>query len=168
MARCGRARMATQPPQQAETMRDRLLRAGRELLLEDGLQIIRRGLTIPMVVARVPTTETTFDNHFGKNPATGRKGGGKDKFFEELLASLVTDNPRSTQAQLVQQLNDLLVQSKGDPRIAIRELCKWDFEQVRSDPATLIRYFITVFARKHHGAIRAVRNEYRQITEYGM
>src|SRR5690348_5456204 len=57
----GRSRMAAQPPHQAGTMRDRLLRAGRELLLDDGLQIVKRGLVVQSIVERVPTTKTTFE-----------------------------------------------------------------------------------------------------------
>jgi AcrR family transcriptional regulator len=148
--------VAAQSPRQDETMRNRLLRAGRELLLEDGLRIVKQGLTIPMVVKRVPTTDTTFETHFRK-----------EKYVDELLSSLVTESPRSTQAELVQRINDLMVKRKGDVRLAIRDLCKWDFEQVQSDPATLFRYFIAVFGRNHHGAIRAVRDEYKQVTDYG-
>lgn len=145
-----------------------LLNAGRDALLEIGHEVLDRGLKVEHVADRAGTTKTNFHKIFPEKE-NEEKGlpGGKELFLERLMSSLIVDSPRATQQLLVQHINELLLANKGDPRKAIRELCKWDFQQVRDDPATRIRLFMAVFGKTHPRALAAVRKEYDQITEYG-
>lgn len=146
------------PPSHAK-----LLRAGREVLLAAGPRILLKGLTVASVIEHAGISETTFNKNWPKRAGHG-VAGGHQKFIDELLGSLATDHPRINQNLLANKVVRAFGEHQGDPRRALRQLARWDFEAVREDPATLIRTFIATFAREHRAAMRSVQREYDVIT----
>lgn len=143
-----------------------LLRAGVEAIIDEGYKLLRGGLSLDHLVERSGVSKETFRKEF---PNQVSKGGLKpsDRFLEELLSSLVIDNPRSTKSFFSEEFSGKLIESNGDPLPAMRELCKQNFEQVRADLATRIRLFIITSGRSHKGALKALRDEYREVINCG-
>ncbi|WP_033430466.1 TetR/AcrR family transcriptional regulator [Saccharothrix syringae] len=150
--------MRNPPPSRAK-----LLRAGREILLTAGRHVLLKGLTVSAVVERAGISETTFNNNW---PTKVRNGvlGGHRKYIDDLLGSLVSDGPRITQDVLADRILQVFGENQGDPRRALRELARWDFEAVRDHPATLTRMLVATLARDHPVAVRSVRLVYDDIT----
>ncbi|GLW86628.1 hypothetical protein Aglo02_42670 [Actinokineospora globicatena] len=113
------------------------------------------------IAAKAGFTATTFNNHY---PA---RKGGKRRYLEDLMSYLVCDAPRTTHTILGQKITEAFIESKGDPRRAIREVCDWDFRQVLLDDSTAIRFFLAGTGRNHLGAMKAIRDEYSDINRLG-
>lgn len=144
--------------------RAKFLEAGRDLLLNDG-DILQRLMTIEQVVDRAGISNTTFYKCY-PGGSTGTVGG-KAKFYDELLKSLVEDQKRARLGLLYEELRASLVESGGDPRAAIRRLARWDYEQVRSDPAFRTFLLISALGQGHKQAVSAIRVEYAELTDHG-
>jgi AcrR family transcriptional regulator len=143
--------------------RAKFLQAGREVLLTSGRQILIGGLTAKLVYERAKISPNTFSKNW---PSKAKQGaiGGHEKFIDDLLGSLVTDNHRVTHNLLAQEVLRVFNEHQGDPRLALRQLAEWNFQEVREDPSTLIRTFIATFARDHDVAMKSVRDEYNDLT----
>jgi AcrR family transcriptional regulator len=137
--------------------RGRLLAAGAQLLLEDGLRVLNRGLRTEDVADRAGLSENTFFKTFKT----------KENYLDELMAMLASTSVRSSQA-LSDKINSTLVATGGDLRRTVREVCGWDFQEVRQDHATLARVAVLVLGRQHKAAMANLRRTYAAYDRSGM
>ncbi|GLZ40466.1 TetR/AcrR family transcriptional regulator [Actinokineospora sp. NBRC 105648] len=129
--------------------RARLLEAGAAQLLDDGLKVLARGLNVAEIAERAGVSQKTFFATFGD----------KGRYLEELLLSL-TGTPHRAMTELARVVGESMIETKGDPRQAVRAVCRWDFQQVRHDPVSLMLLATHVLARDHPGAMKRLRGVY--------
>ncbi|MFJ7215992.1 TetR/AcrR family transcriptional regulator [Amycolatopsis sp. NPDC098790] len=141
---------------EASVSEEKLLSAGVQHLLEDGIDIVVRGVNVDEVVRRSGVSQKTFYKTFGQ----------KTQFVESMLSSLTVAPLRVTR-ELGEKVREQLVESGGDPRDTIRAVCAWDFEQVRADPSTILQLAIIVLGRDHDGAMKKLQQAYASYDEAG-
>lgn len=138
------------------TSRDKLLAAGLQQLLDDGLEIVQRGLNVHDITIRSGVSEKTYYKTFRS----------KKRFVEDLVLSLNAAPQRVTHG-LTEMVRQQLIETDGDPRQTVRAVCAWDFEQVRQDPSTLLQLAVLVLARQHRGAMSKLRQAYAAYDDAG-
>jgi AcrR family transcriptional regulator len=135
--------------------RSRYVEAGMELLVEDGIQILNRGLNLERVAEQAGTSSGNYYRHFP------RSADGKAKFIDELIIALA-GSPAPVADQLSDVIANSLTAAEGDPRQVIRDVCRWDFTTIREDPSFVRALAATVLGRKHKKAISTLRGLYRE------
>ena len=138
------------------TSRDKLLAAGVQHLLNDGLGIVHRGVDVKNITSRSGISEKTYYKTFRS----------KRRFVEELVMSLNAD-PQRFAGDLSAVVQQELIEAGGDPRRTVRAVCAWDFDQVLQDPSTLLQLAVLALARKHRGAMARLREAYRVYDDAG-
>lgn len=146
----------------SDSMRMRLLKAGRESLLDVGYKVLERGLTIESITKRAGTSNQTFFNTYPRRVGNG--DGGKERFIRELVESLGAAEPGGTVDVLVGRIRDQLVDNDGDPLPVIRAMAEQALRERECDPAVRFRLFVAIFGRDHEDAMVAARHEYRAST----
>src|SRR5262245_39852982 len=131
------------------TTREKLLAAGMRQLLNQGLDVLQRGLKIDDIARDAHTTDKTLYTIFGD----------KHKFVEELLLPL-NAAPQRLAYDLTEMVQKVLLETGGDPRRTVRTVCDWDFAQVSTDPATLLQLAVVVLARDHPKAVDKLKRGY--------
>lgn len=141
---------------EVSSSRDKILTAGTQHLLEDGIAILERGLSVQDVVTRADVSQKTFYATF-----LGKKG-----FVDALLLSL-NANPERVTDSLSEVIQRQLIEASGDLRRIVRAVCAWDLEQVIQDPGTLLQLAVLVLGRQHRGAVRKLRQAYAAYDDAG-
>ncbi|MFJ1768432.1 TetR family transcriptional regulator [Amycolatopsis sp. NPDC088138] len=131
------------------TNRQRMLDAGAEILLRDGMKILERGIPVEDVAARAGLSKNTFFNVFQS----------KEKYLDELIVSLSAVQEDVT-SELSTMIDRVLLDSQGDLHSTVRAVCDWDFQTVKHDPGTLAQLAVFLLGRKHPEAMRGLREVY--------
>jgi len=103
-----------------------LVRAAVELLVEDGGQIVDRGLRWEEATRRAHLSHTTFFRNFRKS-----------EFIDAVMAALVPTENRPFAQALSNKIESALYTGDGDPRQTVRDVANWDFLAVREDSTTI-------------------------------
>lgn len=144
--------------------KQRLLQAGRDILLEIGYKVLDRGLTVESIAERAGTSSQTFFNTYPRHAAKGTEGG-KERFIRDLVESLGAATPRGARQVLQGRIREELIDKDGDPLPVVRALAEEALDELEPDPAIRFRWFVAIFGRDHEQAMAAARREYRAVTE---
>lgn len=142
--------------------RERLLTAGRELLVEIDVNILTSGLLVEHVAERAGLSTQTFYNIYPRRSESGVVGG-KAAFLDELLSSLLPRRESDIQQRVQSELINRSAEASGDPRRIIRDVCRWDFERVRDSPETQLRFVVCAVAADHREAVARIQSHYNDI-----
>ena len=142
--------------------RQRFLLAGRQALASARPDILINGLVVERDVApRAGLSKQTFSTTF---PRRTQGGGGKAQFIDELLGSLMQGSTWRKRSAIETEIATRIASAGGDPRVSIRAMSRWDFEQAQTDPGTQLRFVVAALAGNHAGALKSVRSSYADIT----
>ncbi|WP_216912767.1 TetR/AcrR family transcriptional regulator [Nocardia noduli] len=149
-------------PERHLSARQRFLQAGREALAAGDLNLLSDGLVIDRhVTQRAGLSKQTFSTTY---PRRTGGGGGKDLYLNELLRTLMQGGAQRAAEVVEDEVSRRTHASGGDPRATIRDMCRWNLEQVRTDPGTQLRLVVAAAAGNHAGALESVRDEYTRTT----
>ncbi|CAM3098026.1 TetR/AcrR family transcriptional regulator [Skermania piniformis] len=150
----------------SNSSRARLIAAGRAALVDANEALLVSGLTIDQVTKRARVSPQTFHNIYpGRSSA--QVLGGKEAFIAELLGSLHVNSIANWRPGLEEVIADRMAAANGDPREAIRGICRWNFEHTLRDPGTQLRFVACATARDNPRAaasINAGYNERKELT----
>lgn len=132
--------------------RERLLDAGCALVIEAGLDLLRRGLTSKTIAARAGLSERTFYSEFET----------KDDYVRALVGH-ICDAPDSSvnRESFSRRIRTKLVTAGSqDPLVQMRALCDENFERLRNDDRLAARVALAALAHHDEEVVVELRKHY--------
>ncbi|WP_066913367.1 TetR/AcrR family transcriptional regulator [Millisia brevis] len=138
----------------AQSARDRLLSAGREILAKGEADLLAGGLTIDQVSRRAGVSTQTFHNTFPRRNGVGSKA----RYLDELTRTLLAD--AASVAAAPDPSDQEAPPPDGDPRKLIREASRREYLRLSGDQALQLRLVASALLASDRTVAAAVRRQY--------